>query len=181
MRFHNTASPAEVRAPFGAICISPEVKRPSDAPLVFGDTAVYVQRPAADQGTNAWTPSTPGSHYAMVDDTTPDDLATILSDAGVGTEDLHGLSAVDVSPNSPTILGAQFLACTEKDAPGGATYEHVYNEAGTDYLDPAGATYDPSAAAWLYSREVQQDNPDGSGAWTVAKLNALNFGIRRTA
>lgn len=151
-----------------------------DAALVYGDTAVYAQRPASDFGTPTWVPSTAGGHYAMVDDATPDDSATILSDGSTGSEDLHGLTAVNASPNSPTILGAQFLACTQKNAAGPATYVHVYNEAATDYLDPGGATYSPSAGSWLYSREVQENNIDGSGVWTPTTLNALKFGLRRT-
>lgn len=152
-----------------------------DTALVYGDTAVFVQRPASDQGTNAWVPSSGSAHCAMVDDTTPDDAATMLTDAGVGTIDLHGLSAVTVTPNSPAILGTQFLVCADKDGAGTAEYAHVYHEGGSDYLDPAGGLYNPSAGSWLYSREVQETNPDGSGAWTVAALNALAFGVKRTA
>jgi hypothetical protein len=146
-----------------------------DTPLIYGDTAVGLQRPDSDEGTNQWTPTSGGNHYAMVDDVTPDYLTTTLTDTGTGTTDIHGMSSV---PDGATILGTQGVMCVEKSAAGTGTFEMIYRDGGTNYPS---AGFNPSSGQFLYFLDPRSVSPATGLAWTAAELNALSFGISRTA
>jgi hypothetical protein len=153
----------------------------SDTPLTFGNVGnvtVGAIRPRADSGVNGWTPNISGPHYAMVDDGVPDFDATILTDGGVGSEDLHYMQPI---PGNAIVYGIQSLLCAQKSGVGSATVAPVYREGSTDYV---GATQYPSVAkvdesGWWYQREALLESVATGGAWTAPEINSLMFGPRR--
>jgi hypothetical protein len=145
-----------------------------DSPLRWGDTAVGLQRPVSDGHDLGWTPSTPGPHYAMVEDITPDYLTTTLTDNGSGSKDVHNLSPV---PTNATIMGVQGVVCASKDSAGPAEFDMVFSESGTDY--PSSFAFAPSVGQFLYYLDPLLLSPVTGLAWTPAELNAMQFGVLR--
>lgn len=152
-----------------------------DLPETFGDVTVGVIRPRADTAQNGWTPSAGGGHYAMVNEAGPDYGDTILTDGGVGTEDLH---LMDPVPAGAVIYGIQALICAEKTDTGLATVAPVYREGATDRAGtpqyPSSIDHSGGNQSWLYLREPLRKSVASGADWTEAELNAMHFGPRRT-
>lgn len=150
-----------------------------DLPDIWGDTTVGLQRPSSDGATHDWLAEAPAGtssgadHYTMVDDATPDGLATVLTDSGAA--ELHGLTAV---PSDATVKGVQGVICAEKDLAGTAAFVHLYHVDATDY--PSDVECHPGAGQFLYYLDPRQQSIASGADWTAAELNAMQFGIQRT-
>lgn len=138
----------------------------------LGDTKVLCIRPNGDVGgASGWTPSTGSTHYTLIDDDTPD--TTDYLSASTTALDQHEYEDISLTGS---IYAVQFLSYTKKTDSGVAEYKHRYNS--TDLAN----TFAPSASDYAYFIECYNDLPNAPGSeWTVAIVNAMQFGVNRTA
>lgn len=119
-----------------------------------------------------WTP-TSGDNYTNVDDTNPDG-ATDVSTAFADLTDLYGLETL--SDGTVCALQANGIA-SKASASVPATFVHVVEIDGARY-ESAVQTLTTTPKDWFAVWPVA---PDDNLAWTVAKINASKFGVRRVS
>lgn len=138
--------------------------------LPTGDSPTYVE----------WTPTGGGAHYTQVDDTTPDDDTTYVA-AAVNKKDAYTFPAL--TNTTGTVLGVQLDAAGRLVDPYGNHYQDaIVRRAGSDG-SPSGLVCQDNRflVRILHSRTVLETDPTDSSAWTIAKVNAAEFGPRRPA
>jgi hypothetical protein len=137
-----------------------------------GDVRVAYLAPNGAGATTAWTPSA-GANYACVDETaTPNDDTDYVASATAGQTDTYAFA--NLTTASGTVHAVQAMAHARKDDAGTRTFAFVARPGGTDRLGAAlslGDTYTSWAQVW-------DVNPDTSAAWTLAAVNAAEFGQR---
>ena len=136
-----------------------------------GDVRVERIVPAGAGATTAWTPST-GSNYACVDEAPPNDDTDYVSSLTAGQTDTYAFG--NLTTTSGTVFAVQASAQVRKDDAGTRTLALVARPGSTDRL---GATQG-ATDAYLNIAELWNTNPDTSAAWTIAEVNASEFGVR---
>lgn len=146
---------------------------------------VYGELPNADGGTQDWDPSTPGTHYTLVQDgaQSPSGTGEITSET-VGEVDLFGFAQtqLDLAPTAspPAVLGIM------------VDFEGLMKTSGTrtvrvrvaDGIDEADDTTDLvfSDTAKISRYALLEQNPTGTpAAWTIADLKTVELGPKVTA
>lgn len=137
---------------------------------------IWTASPDSDSGTNEWTPTTGTDHYAMVDDTDPDQGTTLLSASGVGQREEFGFTLPTITGDIRGVVLKVLADRDSTDATCGIKLG-LRNAGGTEELSDdlpfiggvggSGTEYDE------YFFDVP-GNPDG-GEWTVADLEAAVF------
>lgn len=149
----------------------------SDNTDFLGDIAVDAQFPDADSAThNDWTPNTLTVHYNRVNQTTPDDDTTYLSDSTPGHIDTW--SYQNLRQSSGTIKGIQFLPYARKDDAGTRQIAPVVFQSATDYVQ---STLPSVPSTYSYLPLIVERNPATSAAWTISDFNADEFGVKEIA
>ncbi len=141
----------------------------------LGDIKVVTIYPNANGTNNGWTPSAGTDRYATIDESPANDdtdynAADVIDDVFTcGFEDI-GLTG--------SIKGIQVVMCARKDDAGSPrTIAPVVRHGGVDYV---GANQDLNDT-YIYRRQVYETNPGTAAAWSVADLNAAEFGCKRIA
>ena len=134
-----------------------------------GDHRIVCVLPSTGNGTNtAWTPSTGTDHGALVDDASPN-TSDYVTSSSAGAVDSYNFPAVGVAG---TVAGVQqSLYCKAEVA-------------GVRLLKPqsviGGISYDGTGALlpadWTYLTEFYPTSPATATAWTVAEIDAAEFG-----
>lgn len=136
----------------------------------LGDCRVDTLFPNADGTYSDFTCSTGTTHYALVDETTPN--TTDYVDGGtVGNRDSFGLTDL-ATLASQTIYGVQVNVAANKDDAGVKSLAPMVRSSTTN----ADGT---SAALGLTQRFISQifeQDPSASAAWTEATVNAMQAG-----
>jgi len=140
----------------------------------LGEVEIEAVFPSSDYGTCDWTCSTGTDHYALVDDNPPDDDSTYISTDTVDHEDLFDYQ--DISGDAG-ILGVQIntLARIESAA---RNLTPMVRSGGAEYAQTAQSVTDASYDEFV---TILETDPHTSSAWTVANLNAAQFGVKMTA
>lgn len=133
-----------------------------------GDPKVVPAYPSADGGTLQWTPSSGGSHFAMVD-THPVDLTKWL--AGTGTNDIDLWEFV--LPNVGSIVAINFSVLARKDDEGTKSFKIVFGPSGTDALSDEFFVSDVTPEYYEWS--LKQD-PTSSGTWVPG--GTITWGVK---
>ena len=136
---------------------------------LLGDIRVVALAPTGAGNYSQFTPST-GSNYQNVDDATPDGDTTYNSDGTVGHIDTYAFS--DISQTG-TIKAIQHLVYASKDDAGARSIAPVQRSGSTDYVGTTAVL----ASHYAYVREVVELNPATSAAFTIAEVNAAEFGV----
>lgn len=133
---------------------------------LFGDRRVYEKRPSADTALVEWTPSTGADHYAMEDETPPND--TDYNEAITdGLQDELELSALDIT--GYTCTGVCAWARAKMTDGVGDSIDVGIDSNGTDSVARSALS-----TAWeYYWGNVEEVDPADSAAWTQGKLDAL--------
>ncbi len=133
---------------------------------LFGDRRVYEKHPSADTALVEWTPSTGADHYAMEDETPPND--TDYNEAITdGLQDELELSALDITDY--TCTGVCAWARAKMTDGVGDSIDVGIDSNGTDSVARS-----PLSTAWeYYWGNVEEVDPADSAAWTQGKLDAL--------
>lgn len=138
----------------------------------IGDSKIETLRPTSDAGTNDGTPSTGGTHYGVVDDTTWDatDYLTITNTSA--QEELFGMA--DLSSTPASIAGIQVVHYSKKSDAGTANLQAMIVSSATE-LDGAST---PMAPSFTRYASIIETDPHTSAAWTGAAINALQVGVK---
>lgn len=141
----------------------------------LGDKRVVEQLPTGDSATMQFTPSAGTSGFAMVDETTPDGDTTYLDDATIG----H--IARFTFPSLPVSTGT--VACADVVWYGRKTDAGTRTVKGNVKSSASTATGADSAmpTSFAYATGHFETDPNGGGAWTVASVNAAEFGVEVVA
>lgn len=145
----------------------------------LGDVRVeYIanQTDAVAIGTNqGWTPSTGTDHGALVDESTPDDDSTYISATTAGLRDSFNYPAISISAG--TIHAVIVAPCARKDDSGLKELSTVVRSGGSNY---DGTAQSVSTETYKYYPQIYAVNPATGVAFTVAGVNAAEFGCKVT-
>lgn len=130
----------------------------------LGDLRCYDLRPNADTAQADWTPSTGSDHYAVVDETPPND-ADYLSTTTDGAADELELSDFDASDKVPKAVVAWVRA--KADDAVGASLKIGLDSGGTDDTETVALS-----TAWEYYSHTMDEDPNTGSEWTDAGVDA---------
>jgi hypothetical protein len=147
-----------------------------DTTGMLGPSRVTLKKPNGDGALSQWTPSAAGPHFSLVNEIPEDGDGTFVSDATVGHIDLYTFTALGQTPAN--IFGVQVSLNARKDdaaarslatevRSGGANFTGVTQATTTTYLD-------------VYTQIYEQD-PNTAAAWTLAGVDAAQFGVQTIA
>ena len=142
-----------------------------------GDVHVEAHFPEADGFTNLWIP-TPGGvdNYENVDELDHDDDATFVATSGIGYQDSYEFS--DLVTLSGSIYTVQVNCWARKDDVGSRTINAITRPISTVFPSDDAVSISNDYSYSVFGFEV---NPETSGYWTVAEINAAEFGIKMEA
>src|SRR5262249_39642583 len=129
--------------------------------------------PDSEGSNSAWTCSTGTTHFALVDETAPNDDTDYLVTSTAAARDSHNLSALP-SMTNPTVYGVQHLLSARKDDAGTRQVQLLVKSGATTSVDAATQTL---ATNYTYYRRVLTQDPNTSAAWTTTAINVLEAGV----
>jgi hypothetical protein len=138
-----------------------------------GDCRIEYLPPNASGARADWTP-TSGSNYSTVSELTPND-STYNSSNVVGAMDLLNMQNLS---GSGTVYAVQSVTRARKDDAGARLVRPLFRIDDGD----TPAIYSGSDASLTttaaYSRELFEESPGTSSAWTIDEVNAMQFGYQ---
>ena len=137
---------------------------------ILGDIVVKCVLPNADGDNSAFTPSTGTVHFELVNDTTPN-TTDYVSSGTASQIDTWNFTNLGVTG---TILGVQLSLYAQKSDSGTRTLAGVAWPVSTARV---GDTQTPTTS-WRYYRECWDYNPETDSDWTVATVDAAEFGVK---
>lgn len=140
----------------------------------WGDTRIQPLLPSGAGATTQWTPSA-GSNFQNVDDATPDGDTTYNSSSTLNQVDTYAYS--NLTPTAGTVFAVQVLTYARKDDAGTRSIAPVIRHSGTDHV----GTTQSLSTSYQYHAEIHEENPGTAAAWTIAEVNAAEFGVKLTA
>lgn len=142
-----------------------------------GDVHVETLLPSADGYLNQWIPFPGGvDNYENVDEADPDDDTTFVATSGVGYIDSYEFA--DLVTLSGSIYGLAVNIWAKKDDAGSRTLNAIVRPTTTTYSGSAPISISDT---YGYSTFHFETNPETAGYWTIAQINAGEFGIKQEA
>jgi hypothetical protein len=140
-----------------------------------GRVSVHSKIASAGDGASAeFVPASGTDNGAMVDDATPDDDSTYNAATAAGEVDTYAFGALGVTG---TVVGVQVCNYARKTDVDPCDVRAVARVDGVEYFGDVVAA--PEDYAVL--RQVFEENPDTSAAWTVTEVDASEFGLEFNA
>lgn len=136
----------------------------------LGDLRIDSVFPNGAGATTGWTPST-GSNYQNVDDDPANDDTDYNSSGVAAAKDTYAFP--DIPPTVGNVMGVVHNITVRKDDALTHTFRDVVRRGGTDY---PGTTKTATAVYAMYT-EMKETDPSTSLQWTIANLNAAEFGV----
>ncbi len=141
----------------------------------LGDCRIDTLYPTSDGNYSQFTCSTGSSHFALVDEATPN--TTDYNDgAAVNDRDSYGMGNL-AALASQTVYGVQVNAAILKDDAGSKSAATFVRSSSTNG-DGASAALGTSQ---VYVSQVFETDPNGAIAWTETTVNAMEAGVKVTA
>jgi hypothetical protein len=137
----------------------------------LGDIKVVTILPNADGSNTGWTPSSGTSHYAVVDESPANDDTDYLYTSTAGATDTENFQDITLTGS---IKGILQLACIRKDDAGARSAALICRVGTTDYEGPEVSL----GNSYTYLQQIRETNPATGSPWTVADINAAQFGVR---
>jgi hypothetical protein len=159
---------------YTATIIIDDIYIKNDATML-GDSRVDALYPTSDGNYTDFTPSTGGSHFALVDETAPN-TTDYNSSSTAGHRDSYGMENL-AALSSQVIHGVQVNGALLKSDAGIRTAS-VFVRSGSTNSD--GTTVGLSTSQVICSH-VFELNPDTGTAWTESTVNAMEAGVRVVA
>lgn len=135
-----------------------------------GDVNIIAIFPNGDVVTQ-WTPSTGTVHYVLINNPTPDDDATYVSETVATHQDIYDWQ--DIPTFQGTIRGVQLSFMSRKTAEGTKTFKQVVGDTGTEQSSDTFSVSDD----YIYFHFPYDVDPATGLAWTRAGFNAKRFGV----
>lgn len=132
--------------------------------------------PSGAGNTTGFTPSA-GSNYECVDEADANDDTDYVSAASVGTKDTYAMGDL-ATLTAGTVRAVAFVPQARVDTSGARDVGGVARTGGADHDTSAQATVNSTS----YKQPVlfMEQNPDTGAAWTIAEINAAEFGLKIT-
>lgn len=134
-----------------------------------GDAVIDMIRPDGVGNSTGWTPIPANPNWENVREVPPDGDTTRIEGTAIGTRDTYTFEDIPADP-----FGIQVVAYARKDGPGQALIQPVVRQGAVDFdgitlgvADPLDYTF----VHWPYD-----NNPATGAQWTVAEVNAAEFG-----
>jgi hypothetical protein len=141
----------------------------------LGDVRIDTIYPTSDGNYSQFTCSTGSSHFALVDESTPN-TSDYNDGAAVNDRDSYGMGNL-AALTSQTVYGVQVNAAILKDDAGAKSAATFVRSSSTNG-DGASTVLGTSQ---VYVSQVFETDPNGSIAWTEASVNAMEAGVKVTA
>jgi hypothetical protein len=142
----------------------------------FGDSKVEYLQPDGVGANQAWDLVGAATHWQAVDDgDAPDGDTSYIHTATVGLTDTEAYAPTGLPTG--TIFGVQVMLYARKTDSGLRSIAPIVRHAGADF---AGTNVNPSFASYNYLMQLYETNPGTAAAWTIADVNAAEFGVRLT-
>jgi hypothetical protein len=125
--------------------------------------------PNANNST-AWTPNT-GTNFAAVDETNPDFATTYIETSTNNAKDVYDFTDL---AGSGTIKGVEITMIAQKTG-GAGQITPVVKPVSTEYNQAIKSVN--GVNTWDGYRWIVENNPETSGSFTTAELNATKFGV----
>jgi hypothetical protein len=138
----------------------------------LGDVTVETEYPDSDGAHIDFTPDSGTAHYARLNETIPDGDASYVASNTVGAHDSYGFGSS--SAVAGDVHAVQVTAYARKNEAGGRKLALVARPGTTDH-DSAGI---PLGNSYAFVSEILETNPDTAAAWTLAEINAAEFGVK---
>lgn len=135
----------------------------------LGAVRVYALMPDADAAPLQWTPSTPGTHFSLVDEV-PQNTADYVSSSTPGQHDAYTYPTGAITP-PVTVFGVQHSMLAGLDAAGA-------HDLGSS-IDGAAATSDESLSTTARYVVTPYDTKSGVD-WSLANIATTSFGPELT-
>jgi hypothetical protein len=142
-----------------------------------GDGSVLYQKSVGNGNSSQFVGSDGNSadNYALVDEVPPD-TADYVASSTPGNQDGYTIESIPAPYNAVRLV--QPIAYAALAAPGEGDIRTGVRSGGTDYPDAADS---PLTDAYQFIRgDVLYADPADSGAWTIAKTNALEVIVKAT-
>lgn len=135
-----------------------------------GDVAITYTLANSAGDLAQWTPSA-GSNFQCVDENPNDGDTTYVSSSTIGQQDLYNFT--NISGAATSVLGIQRIVVARKDDAGTRLIKPIYKGGGTIFQGTAVSL--TSSYVWLL--DTLEADPATSSPWTLADLNAAQFGV----
>lgn len=136
----------------------------------LGECRVETHYPSANGTFVEFSPVGAGANYQCVQETPADDDTTYTVGNSIGNRDLYTLSPYSFVG---TIYGVQNCVTHRKDDVGNRTIAPLTRVSSTLYE----GTQDPCLSQYKVTRTIWARNPNTGNLWTVADVNAAQFGL----
>ena len=143
----------------------------------LGDVHVETIFPSDDGYLNEWVEEPAGGgHYTKIDEDDPNDDTDFVATSGIGFIDSFVYD--NLIALSGQVYGVQINAWARKDDEGSRTLNAIARVNATTYSGINPVSIGDSYAYRVFTFET---NPDTEGYWTIADINAAEFGIKEEA
>lgn len=139
----------------------------------LGDSRIVTQVPNSDGTHTAWTPSSGTNRYSRVNEIPPDGDSSYIFDSTPGDENTFGFPATTIS-GTGVVAAVQVNMCARKDDVTTRSIEDLCHSGGSDF---AGANIYALITTYLIYRQIRETDPATGLAWTLAGVNAAQFGV----
>jgi hypothetical protein len=145
----------------------------------LGDVAVEMNLPTGDGSSLQWTPNSGTPHFSRVNENPPDDDTSYNSDATVSDIDYYTYG--NISSTAGTVAAVVVNLRARKDDAGTRSIRaQIKSPASSGTAADNGADF-AQATSYADFQGIFETDPNTSAAWTVAAVNAAEYGIKTTA
>lgn len=136
----------------------------------LGECLVLHAMPNADGDTVAFTPSTAGNHWSLVDEIPPNATDYTESSTGDGDIELYNHTDLSITGAIKAVIHANIAAKVGTDP---KFLRDIAKVAGTEYQGASQVL----STSYVYYDKIYETNPATGVAWTAAQSNAAQLGI----
>ena len=137
----------------------------------LGECRIQTNFPYQDGTQNDFVPKTGSTHWNMVNDNPSDDDFSYNAGGAVHQRELYKLTPFTFTGN---IFGVQCVVTQRKDDVGNRSISVENRQSGLDYE----SSPDTCLSQYKMSKKLWQTNPATGLVWTLAQLNAAEFGLK---
>jgi hypothetical protein len=142
----------------------------TDSATPLGERRVETCRVTADTAVKAFVPNAGVTNYTQVDETLVNGDTDYVQGSSVGDRDLYDVT--DLS-SIPTVIDCVNVVQFDKKTD--AATRTMYNSIRSNAGDSDGAAH-PLNTTYARNDRIVELDPSGGGAWTAARVNALQIG-----
>lgn len=138
----------------------------------LGDSHVETVYPNGDGAHSDWTPNSGSTHWTQVDEAPPDGDTTYNGSGTLNAIDTYTMQ--DLSVIAGAIFGVQVTQHVRKADAALRQVKPVIRRSATDYL----GAIETLSTSYVARAQLFETDPSTAAAWTVAGVNAAEFGSK---